>query len=277
MTALIGQSQLTTFFKKPTNHKKMSTLLQDAVLRAANHSSTTRDQNDDAVLTRVHSPLTSSPPSESTNPSRPNTPTKSPTASRSRVGVRQKREAALKAKLDSKDPLRRLPIDVSVRIFTLVGLGADGCGGHLDGNTFSAVKDLLNCALVCQKWRSSSVINYVWYKLAHQTTYHTSIKDEFQAPTWTRKDSRTNWSQQYKQINQSTPNQDSAVIEEEEEGPSQKELREAQWEAQEDEKISKSDARAFYKDLNGRKLKNKSAKSLAGIDRTGSYHQEILD
>ncbi|KAI9613241.1 hypothetical protein KEM48_003875 [Puccinia striiformis f. sp. tritici PST-130] len=236
----------------------MSTLLQDAVLRAANHSSTTKDQNDDSVLTRVHSPLTSSPPSESTNPSRPNTPTKSPTASRSRVGVRQKREAALKAKLDSKDPLRRLPIDVSVRIFTLVGLGADGCGGHLDGNTFSAFKDLLNCALVCQKWRSSSVINYV-------------------CPDWTRKDSRTNWSQQYKQINSSTPNQDSVVIEEEEEGPSQKELREAQWEAQEDEKISKSDARAFYKDLNGRKLKNKSAKSLAGIDRTGSYHQEILD
>ncbi|WAQ86764.1 hypothetical protein PtA15_7A493 [Puccinia triticina] len=265
------------------------TLLHDAVLRAATRQNLAvgtaglNAENDDSVLTRVHSPLTSpptqSPPSESPIPSTPTTPTKSSGRNQSRVGLRQKREAAAKAKQNSRDPLCRLPIDVAVRVFTLVGLGADGCGGHLDGSTFSAVKDLLNCALVCQKWRTSSVINYVWFKLAHQTSYSQSIEEEFQPLTWTRKDSRTNWSEAYKELNQVKPSQptmDMDVDALEDSGPSQKELREAAWHAEDNHIMSKNEARAFYKDLGGRKLQDKTGKGL-GTDRTGWQDQEIYD
>ncbi|KAA1078280.1 hypothetical protein PGT21_032496 [Puccinia graminis f. sp. tritici] len=268
------------------------TLLHDAVLRAANRQNLTdrspgslNPENDDSVLTRVHSPLTSppthSPPSESASPSAPSTPPKGNGRNQSRVGLRQKREAAAKAKLNSRDPLRRLPIDVAVRVFTIVGLGADGCGGHLDGSTFSAVKDLLNCALVCQKWRTSSVINYVWFKLAHQTSYSNSIEEEFQPLTWTRKDSRTNWSEKYKEINQvkrssSPPTMAIDVDAADNSGPTPKELREAAWNAQDNQTMTKNEARAFYKDLGGRKLRDKSGKGL-GSDRTGWQDHEIYD
>ncbi|PLW21890.1 hypothetical protein PCANC_03321 [Puccinia coronata f. sp. avenae] len=268
------------------------TLLHDAVLRAATlqnltdrTSASLNGENDDMVLTRVHSPLTSppthSPPSESSVPSTPSTPTKKGAGrNQSRVGIRQKREAAAKAKLHSTDPLRRLPIDVAVRIFTLVGLGSDGCGGHLDGSTFSAVKDLLNCALVCQKWRSSSVINYVWFKLANQTSYYQSIEEEFQPLTWTRKDSRTNWSDKYRELNEVKPSQPTITVvdmaEEADTGPTQREMREAEWNAEDNRSMSKNEARAFYKEMGGRKLRDKTGKSW-GTDRTGWKDQEIYD
>ncbi|KNZ52951.1 hypothetical protein VP01_3389g1 [Puccinia sorghi] len=265
------------------------TLLHDAVLRAANRqnlgdrSTALHPDNDDSVLTRVHSPLTStptqSPPSESPTPSNPSSPTKIKNGrNQSRVGLRQKREAAAKAKLNSRDPLLRLPIDVAVRIFTIVGLGSDGCGGHLDGSTFSAVKDLLNCTSVCQKWRTSSVINYVWFKLYHQTSYSQSIEEEFQPLTWTRKDSRTNWSDKYKELNQVKPSQPTmdVDVDAQDSGPTAKELREAQWNIQDNHVMSKNEARTFHKELGGRKGRDKTGKGW-GSDRTGWNDHDIYD
>lgn len=270
------------------------TLLHDAVLRAANLQNqadlppaprhlASSHHNDDSVLTRVHSPVTS-PPNQSPRSVSPipSSPSKSNSSrNQSRLGLRQKREAASRAKQNSLDPLRRFPADVNVRIFTIVGLGRDGCGGHLDGSSFSAVKDLLNCGLVSQKWRSSAVINYVWYKLFNQTTYSSSIQDEFQPPTWTRKDSRTNWCDRYKELNEVKPPPSRPVDEEDDRRePTRNELNRAQWESEnrdpQSSVMSKNEARAFYKDLGGRKLKDKTGKGW-GADRTGWDDRDIYN
>lgn len=130
------------------------------------YSSANNSDNEDLVITRVHTPARfESPPSTPITQSRP--PSPSPTAHlsppvhsrpNSRVGLRAKREAAAKAKASSLDPLRRLPNQITVRIFELIGLAADGSGGS-EGDIFSGVKDLMRCGLVCQKWRESATIS----------------------------------------------------------------------------------------------------------------------
>jgi hypothetical protein len=123
--------------------------------------------------------------------------------------------------------------------------------------------------------------DHVWFKLAHQTSYSNSIEEEFQPLTWTRKDSRTNWSEKYKEINQVKPSSSSPPtmsidVDAADSGPTPKELREAAWNAEDNHTMTKNEARAFYKDLGGRKLRDKSGKGL-GSDRTGWQDQEIYD
>lgn len=63
--------------------------------------------------------------------------------------------------------------------------------------------------------------------------------------------------------------------------PTVNELKRLQWEKDEEEKhggkfLNKVEARAFYKELGGRKLRNKTGKSF-GTDRTGWESLEVLE
>lgn len=154
-----------------------SNLLQDAVKRAAlqreQSSGATSPEgrafstselraslltsDDEDTVTTVHTP--SQTPGASRSASRSGSRSTSPTREGKgggRVGAKARREAAAREKASSLDPLRRLPNELSVRIFELVGLGADGMGG--EGGDFSGVRDLLKCGAVCQKWRRSATI-----------------------------------------------------------------------------------------------------------------------
>ncbi|CAH7668085.1 hypothetical protein PPACK8108_LOCUS2559 [Phakopsora pachyrhizi] len=273
-----------------------NTILQEAILRAASlrepklneSSSQPPSDGEDNVLTRVHSPITS--PTEQSRSTSPTRGTNS--RNQSRAGLRARRELALREKRSSRDPLKRFPTDVMVRIFTIVGLGSDGYGGNLDGLTFSAAKDLLNCGLVCQKWRKSQAINYVWYKLCKHHTYSDSIEKEYEPLSWTKRDSQTSWPLKYKKMNQIKPNQ---VVKSDniiqfskivpvdntghksskgvEESLGTRELNEKKWKQELDAKTSKAEARAYYKEFGGKKLKVKGG----GIDKTGWEEREYFE
>lgn len=120
--------------------------------------------------------------------------------------------------------------------------------------------------------------DYVWFKLYHQTSYSQSIEEEFQPLTWTRKDSRTNWSDKYKELNQVKPSQPTmdVDVDAQDSGPTAKELREAQWNIQDNHVMSKNEARTFHKELGGRKGRDKTGKGW-GSDRTGWNDHDIYD
>ncbi|KAG0146504.1 hypothetical protein CROQUDRAFT_657319 [Cronartium quercuum f. sp. fusiforme G11] len=259
-------------------HKTNQTLIT-----TSSNSSINDSDPEDITITQVHTPaLIDSPPFVTPASSRPCSPSKpshqssspsNPSRPNSRVGLRAKREAAAKAKASSSDPLLRFPNPINVRIFELVGLGSDGTGGSA-GDIFSGVRDLMACGLVCQKWRTSATINFVWFKLCSATSYESSLVKVFEPPTWTRKDSKVDWSARYR-IKNRIPDQTSHPDFELTSGPetlTANELKHQQWQQEEEERdgkfSNKLEARAFYKELGGRKLKNKTGKSL-GTDRTG--------
>lgn len=287
-----------------------NTLLQEAVLRAAhqhdsntnpdlppspnksyltnNHtkqSSNSSSDTEDSTITTVHTPIHPRSPqpgctpigSRSTSPTFSNqssnlSPNSSPKKNRSnnRVGLKAKRAAAAKLKASSFDPLLRFPQQISIRIFELIGLGVDGSGGS-EGDIFSGVRDLMNCGLVCQKWKDSATINFVWFKLYSSTGY--SLPEEaFATATWTRKDSKIDWSSRYRlkhRVIDETIHED--VDQTEVMTPNQ--LRQQQWEEEGDERFAnKIEARAYYKELGGRKSRNKNVRTYS--DRTGWGDQD---
>lgn len=113
--------------------------------------------DDEDTITTVHTPAQT--PGGSRSASRAGSRSTSPSRDGKgggRVGAKARREAAAREKATSLDPLRRLPNELSVRIFELVGLGADGMGG--EQGDLSGVRDLLKCGLVSTKWRRSATI-----------------------------------------------------------------------------------------------------------------------
>ncbi|EGG12989.1 uncharacterized protein MELLADRAFT_114936 [Melampsora larici-populina 98AG31] len=281
-------------------------LLQEAVLRAAhqhdsnpnldlpsspnksylNHNHTKESSNsssdtEDLTITTVHTPVHPRSPQPGCTPisSRPTSPTftnqssnLSPSSSpqknksKNRVGLKAKRAAAAKLKANSFDPLLRLPQQISIRIFELIGLGSDGTGGS-HGDIFSGVRDLMKCGLVCQKWKESSTINFIWFKLYSSIGY--SLPEEaFATATWTRKDSKIDWSSRYRLKHAVIDDQPVQPIKPPKEGMTANQLKHKEWDEGPDGKFAnKLEARAYYKELGGRKSKNKNVRTYS--DRTG--------
>ncbi|KAH9819045.1 hypothetical protein DFH28DRAFT_925159 [Melampsora americana] len=271
-------------------------LLQEAVLRAAHQTNlnlpsspnksnqTSSSDNEDNIITTVHTPISTRSPeagctpisSRSTSPtfinqsishfssSKPS-PTKQQTRSNNRIGLKAKRAQLAKLKASSFDPLLRFPQSISIRIFELIGLGSDGSGGS-EGDIFSGVRDLMRCGLVCQKWKESSTINYIWFKLFTSTGY-SSPEETFVTATWTRKDSKIDWSSRYRlqhRVIDKCIEEDADQIE----IMTANQLKQKEWAEGSDERFaSKSEARAYYKELGGRKSRNKNLRTYS--DRTG--------
>ncbi|THH07572.1 hypothetical protein EW145_g3277 [Phellinidium pouzarii] len=172
----------------------------------------------------------------------------------------------------STDPLRAFPTEVSQRIF-----------GHL------FIRDLARCARVCKKWEKSQTLNYVWFQQCRKDQFH----DETLPPgKWTRRESKQSWRRTFMQTlsqrerdlsvtNYVSPARSSRsaspfsntlsfanIMSSGDSYPSSgynsgyvtpREAREEEWrqEATEKERPSKVEMRGMYKELGGRKAREK--------------------
>lgn len=124
--------------------------------------------------------------------------------------------------------------------------------------------------------QKKNTLDFIWFKLWNSITYDSSLEVAFQPPTWARKDSKINWSTRYRNKNRVetvSPSQSVLPLPTGPQTMTANELRHQQWKEESESNdhgkfASKLEARAFYKELGGRKLKNKTGKSF-GTDRTG--------
>lgn len=221
---------------------------------------------------RTSSPAPSHASSRSTSPTRV-----SASLSRPRSGAgkprRDKTKEVEKEKANkaSRDPLNRLPNELSAK-----------CFGYLE------LDDLLVCGSVCKRWKNSQTIScvllffsrcaaalrsnaadqsktfryldYTWYNLLQSLTYTSTPAPLASTPStaasalllWTRRDSKIDWSARfasiYRRDDLDDPTNDG---ERDEDGLTMKEEREQKWEqenrSQQEEKVDKVAMRAYYK------------------------------
>jgi len=204
------------------------------------------------VMSGPVTPITGSRPS-----SRPQSP--APGGHRSRLLIGSQKP--------STDPLRAFPTDVSQRIF-----------GHL------SIRDLARCSRVSRKWNKSQTLNYIWFQHYRKENFH----DESLPPgKWTKRESKQNWRHTYAQT---IPNREPPPL-----GPlnpssrrgsgystpsgyiTPKEMREEKWAAEADavSRPDKVEMRELYKDLGGRKSKQKAKLgSMGGARNKGGLGDE---
>ncbi|TFK47920.1 hypothetical protein OE88DRAFT_1720370 [Heliocybe sulcata] len=243
-------------------------LLQDVLteslskkLGLAQTDNDNHDSDDDkfcsmqSAMSGPGTPVTGSRPS-----SRPQSPAP---GARSRLSIGKQKP--------STDPLRAFPTDVSQRIF-----------GHL------SIRDLARCSRVSRKWNKSQTLNYIWFQHYRKENFH----DESLPPgKWTKRESKQNWRETYAKT---IPNREPPPL-----GPlnpssrrgsgystpsgymTPKEMREEKWAAESEalERPNKVDMRELYKDLGGRKSKQKVKLGSAGGARNkgglGDENEEI--
>jgi len=254
--------------------KTMSTLLHEALERASLKAATTPtsprtpsrpfsplsdagSESEDEIV-EVRTPLTSRPASRAG--SRSTSPTR-------RSAVSQRRKEKDLEKLSSLDPLRRLPNEISSRIFVLLS---------------SDIHDLVACQRVCKKWAKSQTLNWCWYILFQRTAFIDSppiTLSNDHKPVWSRKDSKQDWAKKYK----NTFRRDDLVYREAADAEfdrarsegyrTPKEQREDKWseENTDGDVLDKAAARAYYKSLKNSKVKGKGGKAsgTGSRDRTG--------
>jgi len=187
-------------------------------------------------------------------------------SSRSTSPTRANKRRELKEKEKGLDPLRRLPGELSQKIF-----------GSLD------IHSLLNCGRVSKRWRKSQTINWCWY-VHYQRKSFTYFDDDWygeKLPSWTKKESKTAWAQRFA----STYRRDDLATEADLERArsdgwrTPKEEREERWRIENGDADSenvepgsdKLAMRAYYKSLKNSKAKGKGGRSVSerGRDRTG--------
>jgi len=163
------------------------------------------------------------------------------------------------------DPLKAFPTEVSQRIFAQLGN-----------------RDLAVCARVCRKWARSQTLNYVWFCRWRQDAFGEETEGTVPAGKWTKRESKQNWRTTYLQIiaerersptlgplypssGRGSPSPGSGTL-------TPKEMREEQWRSEaEAPRPSKIEMRALYKELNGRKKrdKKKTGSNMGARDKGG--------
>ncbi|KAF7363269.1 Dolichol-phosphate mannosyltransferase subunit 1 [Mycena sanguinolenta] len=162
-----------------------------------------------------------------------------------------------------RDLLKALPTEISQRIFREL-----------------SPKDLANCALVSKKWSRSQTINYVWFQHYRNENFH---DDSLPPGKWTKRESKQNWRVMHLQntAGQRSPGNGSAVGMSRVSGytsplksgaQTPRELKEEKW-RQEAETTApgKLEMRSLYKELNGRKSKEKSKWGSSGVRDKGGW------
>ncbi|GAA6024407.1 hypothetical protein JCM11491_003543 [Sporobolomyces phaffii] len=151
------------------------------------------------------------------------------------------------------DPINRFPGQVNGRIF-----------GEL------LATDLLACGLVCKRWRRSQTLNYTWYLLLQDLTWHspeertaTTYAEADGLPKWRASDAKQDWAAHFANIMR-RDDLESKEADVDENGLTMKEERELKWQHENDEEelagVDKVAMRAYYKSLGNKKVKGKSWK-----------------
>lgn len=135
-------------------------------------------------------------PAELSRPTSPNAPGHAPKL-RSNLSFAGERPVRVKAVKSKTDPLRSLPKNVSQRIFLSL-----------------RTRDLLSLSAVCRRYSKSQTLNYCWYRqvLSQFDSQDAGSNSSYNSPAmtpnpssssstagahWTRRESRTNWKQEY--------------------------------------------------------------------------------
>lgn len=163
----------------------------------------------------------------------------------------------------NRDPLRLFPTDISQNIFS-----------HL------SVRDLASCALVSRKWSKSQTINFVWYQ--HNRAEKFGGKGILPGK-WTRRESKQNWRVTHLRfiIDQhisSTPS--SGYSTPFSVSGTQTPLESVgQWEDGRDNAVkpAKAEMRYMYKELRGRKSRDKTKFGNSGIRDRGGWAEGHSD
>ncbi|UZJ52467.1 hypothetical protein CBS101457_001787 [Exobasidium rhododendri] len=202
--------------------------------------------------------------------SRPSSPGLSSRGKRS--GLSQSMTSADLNRKSKTDPLRSLPKDVSQRIFLSLPLST-----------------LLSLSLVNKRYRRSATLNYCWYKQCQLNSVHEEIvatsTDGGGAAKWTRRESKIDWKSQYakqKRIEarevqrlESLPGSGTTTPSRTQRLKDQgvkthKEMREEEWNSQENVGYSKTEMREWYKGQAGTKGGKVKGKTGKGGVKTGS-------
>ncbi|KAJ6569422.1 hypothetical protein B0H19DRAFT_939004 [Mycena capillaripes] len=158
-----------------------------------------------------------------------------------------------------RDLLKALPTEVSQRIFRELSL-----------------KDLAKCALVSKKWSRSQTINYVWFQHYRNENFH---DDSLPAGKWTKRESKQNWRVMHLQATgRRSPGVNGMSRASGYASPllsgaqTPRELKEEKW-RQEAETTApgKLEMRSMYKELGGRKSKEKSKWGSSGVRDKGGW------
>ncbi|KAG9314736.1 nucleotide-diphospho-sugar transferase [Chiua virens] len=203
--------------------------------------------------------VTSTPgtPARSRGPSRPSSRPASPTR---RTNLRNPPPTStLGPKSLSSDPLKAFPTQISQGIFRWL-----------------EVSDLASCSRVSRKWNKSQTLNYVWFQHYRKENFH----DESLPPgKWTRRESKQNWRLTYlstctNKSAPSTPMERSSPSRSGYQTP--KEVNEEKWKVEEQARPGKAEMREMYKELGGRKSRNKTKLGSTGgyRDKTGWFDEE---
>ncbi|TFK18798.1 hypothetical protein FA15DRAFT_675031 [Coprinopsis marcescibilis] len=144
-----------------------------------------------------------------------------------------------------RDPLRRLPTEISQRIFSQL-----------------STPDLVVCSRVSKKWNRSQTLNYVWFQYYRKENFH----DESLPPgKWTKRESKQNWRTVYgKTVKEREPttfsraSKQTSPLQSGQQTP--RERKEEQWkqEAQASSRPGKVEMREMYKEMGGRKSRGKT-------------------
>ncbi|EMD41520.1 hypothetical protein CERSUDRAFT_110071 [Gelatoporia subvermispora B] len=234
-------------------------LLSPSSAQKTNGRASPNDSDDDLVnvVSIAGTPAHSRPSSRPS--SRPHSP--GPRSPR----LRPQGHSAAQSKALPSDPLKAFPTEISQRIFALL-----------------SDRDLARCARVSRKWARSQTLNYVWFIRWRQDAFGEEALADVLSGKWTKRESKQNWRTTYLQT-VSERDRDSTL------GPlypssgraspasgsgthTPKEMREEQWRADaEAPRPSKVEMRALYKELNGRKPrdKKKTGSALGARDRGG--------
>ncbi|TIA91059.1 hypothetical protein E3P99_01219 [Wallemia hederae] len=140
-----------------------------------------------------------------------------------------------------RDPMKVFTHDISTNIFRRL-----------------SQQDLKQCHRVSRRWRKSQVINYIWFEIYRQRFFDGETTSSLQGK-WTRRESRQDWKLQYKSANRRPF--ESAVVEQLERTVTPSQMRESEWAAQANRAPpTKNEQREEYKQLKGRKPRNKGVR-----------------
>jgi len=162
-----------------------------------------------------------------------------------------------------RDPLRLFPTEICQRIFIYI-----------------SVPDLANCALVCRKWWRSQTLNYVWFHFYRRENF---VDTSLPPGKWTKRESKQNWrvlhlkslSEKVVPIFSKTPTDSGSQSGYQ----TPREKKEEQWrlESEAGYKPGKLEMRGMYKELGGRKAKNKLKLGSSGVRDKGGWAESTSE
>jgi len=210
---------------------QLTNKLQRSPLRRAREL-TENDESDDELVQVQSLPGT---PARSRTTSRASSPTRA--SSRRLPGPLH----LSLTRVHHTDPLRAFPTEISQHIFRLL-----------------SISDLTVCSRVCRKWNKSQTLNYVWFGHVRKNTFQ---DNSLPTGKWTRRESKMNWRQRYKDYVLSREDEKYQSPSSANPSGSQtpREMREELWKVETEamQRPDKHEMREMYKDLGGRKPRTK--------------------